>query len=63
MFRVILKDRGQITIPAKVRKNLTLVSGDILEVEVKEGYIILKPLQVVERGPERPEDVAEGPAA
>jgi len=40
-----------------------LDSGDILEVEVKEGYIILKPLQVVERGPERPEGVAEGPAA
>jgi hypothetical protein len=24
--------------------------GDLLEMEVKEGYIILKPLQVIERG-------------
>ncbi len=50
MFRVILKERGQLTIPSKLRKKLMLKPGDLLEMEVKEGHIILKPLQVVERG-------------
>lgn len=49
-MRIILKDRGQVTIPSRVRKELMLESGDILEVQVREGDIILKPLEVVERG-------------
>lgn len=49
MFRVILKDRGQVTIPSKVRKGLELKAGDVLEIEVRAGQIVLKPLQVVER--------------
>lgn len=61
MLRVILKDRGQITIPAKLRKTLTLRAGDLLEVEVRGGHIILKPLQVLERETERQEDSPEGP--
>lgn len=50
MFRVTLKERGQITIPSKLRKKLMLKPGDLLEMEVREGHIILKPLQVTERG-------------
>lgn len=61
-MRVILKDRGQVTIPARVRKELMLERGDILEIQVRDGDIVLKPLEVVERGggPERaaPEGVA-----
>ena len=64
LFRVILKDRGQLTIPAKLRKNLGLRAGDLLEVEVRGGYIVLKPLEVQERGAGRVEESAEeGPAA
>lgn len=64
MYRVILKDRGQLTIPAKLRKSLGLTEGDLLEVEVRGGYIILKPLEVLERGPVRVEEPpGEGPAA
>jgi len=50
MFRVTLKERGQITIPSKLRKKLMLKPGDLLEIEIKEGHIILKPLQVIEKG-------------
>jgi len=60
-MRIILKDRGQVTIPARVRKELMLKSGDILEVQVTEGDIILKPLEVVERGG-GPEGDPEGAA-
>ena len=54
MFRVTLKERGQVTIPSKLRKKLMLKPGDLLEMEVKEGHIILKPLQVIERGTDSP---------
>jgi len=61
---VVLKDRGQLTIPAKLRKNLGLRTGDLLEVEVRGAYIVLKPLEVLERGQDRVEEPSqEGPAA
>ncbi|MGH7364205.1 MAG: AbrB/MazE/SpoVT family DNA-binding domain-containing protein, partial [Candidatus Methylomirabilales bacterium] len=49
MSRVILKGRGQITIPIKIRKTLGLDTGDLLEIEVSRGRIVLIPLQVVQR--------------
>lgn len=52
MSRVILKGRGQITIPVKIRKNLGLGAGDLLRIEVSRGRIVLIPLQVVERASE-----------
>ncbi len=64
MFRVVIKDRGQLTIPAKLRKSLGLMAGDLLEVEIRGGYIVLKPLEVLERGADRAgESPEEGPAA
>lgn len=59
MFRISLKARGQITIPAKLRKDLMLRTGDLLEMEVKGGHIILKPLAVVEREPDREVEAEE----
>lgn len=49
MSKVVLKGRGQITIPVKIRKTLGLGTGDLLEVEVSRGRILLIPLQVVQR--------------
>jgi len=49
MSRVIIKSRGQLTIPAKIRKVLGLDAGDLLEIEVSRGRIVLIPLQVVQR--------------
>ncbi len=64
LFRVVIKDRGQLTIPAKLRKSLGLMAGDLLEVEVRGGYIVLKPLEVLERGADRAEESPEeGPVA
>ena len=65
MSRVILKGRGQITIPAKIRKTLGLDTGDLLEVEVSRGRIVLIPLQVVQRSREteearNPQEVQKG---
>ncbi len=38
---------GQITIPAKVRRELGIQEGDYMEVTLKEGVIVISPAQVV----------------
>jgi AbrB family looped-hinge helix DNA binding protein len=65
MSRVVLKGRGQITIPVNIRKTLGLNTGDLLEVEVSRGRIVLIPLQVVQRPREaeeaqNPQEVQKG---
>ena len=35
---------GRITIPAEIRKTLGIKEGDILEIEVADGKIILRPV-------------------
>jgi AbrB family looped-hinge helix DNA binding protein len=63
LIRVILKDRGQLTIPAKLRKSLRLRAGDLFEVEIRGTYLIFKPLEVLERAEKKSEESEEGPAA
>lgn len=41
---------GQITLPKEFRKALSIDEGQILEAELEESRIILKPLAFVERG-------------
>ncbi len=44
MIKVTLSKKGQICLPAILRKNLGLKEGDKLSIEEKEGKIILLPL-------------------
>jgi len=46
-LKVILDDRGRITIPSEIRKKLRLKKGTILLIEVREKMIILKPLRKI----------------
>ncbi len=46
---VTLKSRSIITIPAKVRKKLSLKDGDSLDVDVNNGSIVLTPVAIVPR--------------
>ncbi len=39
----------QVTIPSKVRKEAHLQVGDLLEFEVREDGVLIKPLQVIEK--------------
>ncbi len=41
---------GQITLPKEFREALGINEGQILEAELKESRIVLKPLAIVERG-------------
>jgi len=45
---VIVSDRGQITLPAKLRKRFGLKPGTVIIVEDRQGEIILKPAAVLE---------------
>lgn len=43
---VQLSGRGQITLPAEVRKALSLRSGDAFQVRIEDGRIVLEPVEV-----------------
>ena len=45
---VIVSSRGQITLPAKVRKRLGIKPGSVLLVEEREGEIVLRPVGEIE---------------
>jgi AbrB family looped-hinge helix DNA binding protein len=49
-----MKDKGQVTIPAHVREQIAAHQGDMFEVAVVEGNIVLKPQEVVSRAAPRP---------
>ena len=50
-FRTTVRDKGQITIPAEVRKAAGLVEGDSVEVKMTADGILLKPHKLID-GPE-----------
>ncbi|QLH38095.1 MAG: AbrB/MazE/SpoVT family DNA-binding domain-containing protein [Defluviicoccus sp.] len=49
MTLVTVKDKFQVTIPAKLRDQVTLHVGDILEASIEGGAIVLRPRAVVDR--------------
>jgi AbrB family looped-hinge helix DNA binding protein len=46
---VKVKDKFQITIPAKVREEMQIAVGDLLEATIEGQTIVLKPKAVVDR--------------
>ena len=44
---VVVSERGQITLPAALRKRLGIEPGGVLVVEEKNGAVILRPAAVV----------------
>ena len=53
MILVKLKEKGQVTIPAGVREQINAARGDVFEVSVTDGNIVLKPQEVVSRSSPR----------
>ena len=41
--KIVVNERGTVTLPAKVRKHLGLKAGDVLSLEERDGQIILHP--------------------
>ncbi|HUT43212.1 MAG TPA: AbrB/MazE/SpoVT family DNA-binding domain-containing protein [Desulfobacterales bacterium] len=44
---VKIKEHYQITLPNSLRKNLDIAIGDYMELENKEGEIVLRPVKLV----------------
>jgi len=47
MSLVKIKEHYQITIPNSLRKNFNIAVGDYMELEKKNGEIILRPVKIV----------------
>ena len=45
---VIVSSRGQITLPAKVRKRLGIKPGSVILVEERAGELVLRPIGEIE---------------
>jgi len=43
-----VRPKGQITIPEEIRRTLRLKEGDLVEVVVEEGSIVLRPKKLIE---------------
>ena len=48
MSSTVVRGKGQITIPAKIRKAARLEEGDPVEVEIVEGGILLRPCKMID---------------
>jgi AbrB family looped-hinge helix DNA binding protein len=49
MSAVKIKEKYQVTIPSKLRKQLRLKVGDLLDAQVEDDRIVLKPQVVIEK--------------
>jgi AbrB family looped-hinge helix DNA binding protein len=43
----MVREKGRITLPVKVREALALQEGDKLELTIEKGAIVLKPKEIV----------------
>jgi AbrB family looped-hinge helix DNA binding protein len=53
MSTVRIKQKGQVTLPMSVRKELNLQEGDLLELGVRKGSIVLQPRDLTARHPRK----------
>jgi antitoxin PrlF len=56
---LLVSNRGQITLPASVRKRLGIQSGGIVTLEEKDNVVLLRPAAVVEIETFSDEDIAQ----
>jgi len=56
---VIVSGRGQITLPAGMRKQLGITPGSAVVIEERDGELALKPAAVIEIGTYSDRQIAE----
>ena len=56
---LMVSNRGQITLPASVRKRLGIQSGGIVTLEEKDSVLVLRPAAVVEMETYSDEEIAQ----
>ena len=45
LVEVVIRERGRIVLPVEIRRALCLREGDRLQVSIKDGAIVLRPLR------------------
>jgi antitoxin PrlF len=55
---LLVSNRGQITLPASVRKRLGIQSGGVVTLEEKDNVVVLRPAAIVEMETYSDEEVA-----
>ena len=60
MALVKIKDKGQVTLPAKLRQRHGLQTGDMIDVREDGGRIVLIPQDIAPRRPDIDQAIAEG---
>ena len=55
---IIVSGRGQITLPASMRKRLGIKAGGVLVVEDRKGKLVLRPAAIVELDTYTEEEIA-----
>jgi AbrB family looped-hinge helix DNA binding protein len=50
LYKVRVKQKGQVTVPARIREKMKLGEGTLLEVEERPEGILLKPLPEIKSG-------------
>ena len=48
---VRVRDKAQVTLPAKIRRTLSIHEGDYLQVDVEGGRIVMSPQAVIDKLP------------
>lgn len=56
---LVVSSRGQITLPAGLRKRLGIAPGDVLIVEDRDGELVFKPAAVLEVDVYKDEQIAD----
>lgn len=56
---LIVSTRGQITLPADIRKQFGIKSGEPVIIEERDGELVLKPATVLELAMYTPKQIAE----
>lgn len=55
---VVVSERGQITLPAAMRRRLGIRKGGVLVIEDRQGEVVLRPAAVVELDTYTSEEIA-----
>ena len=55
---IVVSGRGQITLPASMRKRLGIKAGGVLVVEDRRGELVLRPAAIVELDTYKDDEIA-----
>ena len=55
---IVVSERGQVTLPAAMRRRLGIKAGGVVVVEARDGELVIRPAAVVELAAYSDEEIA-----